>query len=80
MSNKNMDVKIKDRDKETEQLRMALNMCGIYSDYIHTDLIIRVTNIYNRLKGNLSILDCTNLLAEWEKDWKDNFDRMKYEE
>jgi hypothetical protein len=52
-----MKVKIKDRVLEVNQLRMALNMCGLGVDYIQTDLIMMVLPVVNKMKGEFTLRD-----------------------
>ena len=70
-------VKIKDRDKEVEMFRMALNMVGINVDYIITDLIDDVVRKMIDKKGKFSMKDATNILVNHEEKWEEYFKKQK---
>lgn len=63
------DCLIKDRKKEIEYLRMALNMCEIGVNYVQTDLILRVIARLEKRRGNMNINDISKILTEWIQDW-----------
>lgn len=73
-------VKIKDRKKDIEFLRMGLNMCGIKVDYTHTDLISKVFTIVNEKKGKSDMKDMSLILAEWETHWNEYFRSQENED
>ena len=75
-----MDVKIKDRKREVEYLRMALNVCEIGVDYTHTDLIIRVYEKLKVLDGKFSISDGADILYDWKQEWQSYFDKQSVKE
>ena len=75
-----MDVKIKDRKREVEYLRMALNVCEIGVDYTHTDLIIRVYEKLKVLDGKFSISDGVDILYDWKQEWQSYFDKQSVKE
>lgn len=68
-----MKVEIKDRKKDIEYLRMALNMVEIGVDYEITDLIIRVANELKKRGDGFSIDDAVHILYEWKIDWQEYF-------
>ncbi len=70
-----MDVKIKDRKRDVEILRMALNMCEIGVDYPQADMINRVVNKLSELKEAFSMKDGIELHSEWKKEWQDYFQK-----
>ncbi len=69
-----MSVKIKDRNTDTEYLRMALNICELGVDYIHADLILRVQKELKRLKGKFSLNDGARIHHEWKQHWEKYFE------
>lgn len=64
-----MNVLIKDREKETEQLRLALNMSGISVNYQTTDLIKKVFDAHKKHKGNFNVSHCLDIERKWEQKW-----------
>jgi hypothetical protein len=68
-----MDVKIKDRKKEIEFLRMACNMAELGINYIQADLIIRLQDGLDKLKGKFSISDGVEIQYKWAEDWQEYF-------
>jgi len=72
-----MDVEIKDRKKEIEYLRMALNMVEIGVNYEITDLIIRVSKELNEMGDHFAIDDAVHILYDWRRDWKEYFKLKK---
>lgn len=75
-----MDVKIKDRKEEIEFLRIACNMAEIGIEYQHADLIIRLQERLNKLKGKFSISDSTEIHHKWKADWEKYFDELSNKE
>jgi len=75
-----MKVKIKDRDKEVEMLRMALNMAGINVDHVVTDLI---NDVFRKLVvkgGQFSMRDATDIQVNHEEKWERYFKKQKESE
>lgn len=68
-----MEVKIKDRKKEIEFLRMACNMAELGIGYQHADLIIRLQERLKKLKGKFSIDDGVEIHYKWKEDWQKYF-------
>lgn len=70
------EVKIKDRERAIEYIRMALNMCEIGVNYQQAELIVTVVSECDRLRGDLTVEDTYNLLsahkAKWEKYFNEN--------
>ena len=52
-----MNVKVKDRKDNIEFVRMALNLAEIGVDYPNADLIVRIMERLNELKGKFSLKD-----------------------
>lgn len=75
-----MKVRIKDRKKEIEYLRMALNLCEIGVDYTHADLIIRVTKALKKMKGDFSLEDGVKVHHKWKEEWEKYFDEESEKE
>jgi hypothetical protein len=68
-----MDVKIKDRNFETESLRIALNMAEVSVTYIVTDLILKVQKVLDVKKGKMNITDSCKIHADWRNEWDSYF-------
>lgn len=66
-----IEVKMKDRDKEIEMLRLVLNASGIYVNYQQAELINNVFQKFNELKGNFTIDDGYDILMNWKKKWEE---------
>lgn len=72
-----MDVKIKDRDKKIEQLRLALAMVDIGVSYPTCDLLADVMNTIDEKDGEFSIKDAAEIKVVWEKRWDKYFNEQK---
>ena len=72
-----MDVKVKDRKKEVEYLRMACNMAELGINYIQADLILRLQERMSQLKeGKFSISDGVEIHYKWKQDWQKYFEEQ----
>lgn len=69
-----MEVEIKDRKKEVEYLRMACNIAQIGINYRQADLILRLQEKLEKVKGNFSLSDGAKIYSEWNKDWQKYFE------
>jgi hypothetical protein len=74
-----MNVAVKDRQRDIEYIRIALNCVEIGIDYQRADLINRTLVVLARNKGKFSLENATEIQAKWEKDWADYFDEKKKE-
>jgi len=63
------DVPISDRKDEIEWVRMALAMSQIGFSYEAADLVKRIMERLNKLKGKYSLKDGAEIKAEWEREW-----------
>jgi len=72
-----MDVKIKDRKKEIEYFRMALNMCEFGVDYTQADLIMRVTEKLKDAKGNFNLEHGVEIFNQWKQEWEKYFEKKE---
>lgn len=70
-----MFVEIKDRERDTETLRMLLNICEVGVDYQTTDLILRCVEAHKKGKGKLTLSDGSKLLSDWHKTWQQYYER-----
>jgi 6-phosphogluconate dehydrogenase len=75
-----MEVKIKDREREIEWIRMSLCMVEIGIEYIHADLIKRVFDVLNKKKGQYSLKDSAEIHAKWQEDWNKYFKEQQKKE
>jgi hypothetical protein len=74
-----MEVEIKDRKEEVEYLRMALNMCELGVGYTQTDLILRVLERLDKVKGEFTITDAVEIHHKHKQEWQMYFEE-KYKE
>jgi hypothetical protein len=72
-----MKVKYLDRESEVEQLRMALNMCGLGVDYVQADLIASVLPKVQELKGDFTLRDAEEIEYKHEQKWQKYFNPEK---
>jgi hypothetical protein len=72
-----IDVKIKDRKKDVEMLRLALSMSGVGANYITCDLISKVLSGMKKKGGKFSLLDGAKIEAAHEKEWTAYFKKVK---
>ena len=69
-----MNVLIKDRKKEIELIRMALNMAEVGVNYETTELIITVIEQQKKLGGKFSLEDGCNIFSEWQNKWNNYYE------
>lgn len=70
------DVKIKDRDQDTEMLRMALNLAQLPVNYAQVDLIVKITEVFNKKKGEFDLSDGVNIYHKWKEQWDAYFEEV----
>ena len=73
-------VRIKDYEKETHYLLLALQSVGISLDYLTADLIYMTMERLNEKGGNMSINDTSELQINHQKKWKTYFESLKHNE
>lgn len=71
------EVKISDRERDIEYIRMALNMCQIGVNYQQAELINMVVRECDRLGGNLTVEDACDLFSAHKKKWDKYFNEEK---
>lgn len=71
-----LQVKIKDRKNEVEFLRMACNMAELGIGYQHADLIIKLQERLEKLKGEFTINDGVEIHHKWKKEWEKYFEEQ----
>lgn len=71
-----MEVKIKDRKEDVEFFRIACNMAKINLDYIHADLILKLQERLQKMKGGYAISDSVEIYAEWKEYWDNYFEEL----
>ena len=71
------EVKISDRERAIEYIRMALNMCQIGVNYQQAELIDMVVRECDRLSGDLTVEDACAIFSEHKKKWDKYFDEEK---
>jgi hypothetical protein len=72
-------VKITDRKREIELVRMALNFSGVSINYEQTDLFLTVMNEVKKKKGNFSIKDGSAIQIKWARTWEEYYRRQEEE-
>lgn len=72
-------VRIKDREKEVEYLRMALHLVGIELQYEHAELVIKTQKELNKLKGKFSIRHAVELKIANQERWDKYYDNINKE-
>ena len=72
-----MSVKIKDREKSVEYLRLALVMAEIGIDYETCELIKKMNSEVTRLKGSFTVDDASRIKAEWVERWESYHKKQK---
>jgi len=70
------DILIKDRKKEIEILRMALNLSEIWMDYESTDLLVRVQDKLNKKKGKFSLNDGVEIFHKWKEEYREYYKKF----
>jgi len=71
-----MEVDVTHRKTEVEHLRMACNMAELGISYTQADLIVRLQEKLNKLKGELTIEDCIGVYHKWKEDWQKYFENQ----
>lgn len=72
-----MKVEIKDRLKDIEYFRMALNMVEIDVDYPIAHLIIQIQEKIKEKGDKFTVLDATKLLSKWRNNWDEYEENLK---
>lgn len=71
-----MDVKVKDRKKEIEYLRIACNMAELCINYTQADLILRLQERLKKKKDSFSISASVEIHHKWKDDWDYYFEKQ----
>ena len=74
-----MDIDIKDRVKDVEYLRLALNCCDLAVDYKTSLLIHLVSEKIIASNGNCTINEIVNINCEWKRNVEKYFEQTKKE-
>lgn len=72
-------VKIKDRDLNTEYLKMALNTAGIPLNYQDTEIIKEIYQKVEKLGGDYSVKDSVEICHRWKNKWDKYFKELENE-
>ena len=77
-----MERKVNVRDYENEQhyLLCALNLVGVKTDYITTDLIYVTIEKLKEKGGIFDLKDAVKIKIEHERKWEDYFENQNDEE
>ena len=67
----NFFVDHKDRNPDTNYLRMLFNMLEIQIDYIEVDLILQAMEQYKKKGANLDMKDTAKIKADWVAKWSE---------
>ena len=68
-------VKQKDRDPRTNEMRAMLKLLGFGMTYVDTDLLMRGLEVFEKKGGKMDLRDSTRLHMEWEKRWDKYFEK-----
>ena len=71
------DAQLKDRNQETEILRMVLNSCEVNISYIGCDLICRAQKLIENKNGNPRIDEIHDMHHKWKEDWDKYFNGIQ---
>lgn len=63
----------KDRKKDIEFLRMALNLCELPVSYEQSDLILRAYTLVKEKQGNTNMDDALKIYYNWKNHWDNYF-------
>jgi hypothetical protein len=67
-------VSVKDYEEQKHYLLCALNLVGVETDYITTDLIYVTLEKLKEKDGNFDLKDAAKIKIEHEKKWEDYFE------
>lgn len=73
------DVKIKDRKYDVEILRMACNLAELNIGYVQADLILKLQDRLEKIKGKFSLHDGIEIHHKWKEDWIKYFEELDNE-
>ena len=68
-----MKVAIKDYKKQQHELKVALELCGLSTDYITADLVYSVLEALSEKGDSFSIKDGVKIQLNHEKKWEAYF-------
>lgn len=63
-----------ERENRTNEIRILFNALGWKLDYIHTDLIVKALNLYEKMGKKMGIRETSKLQSDWEKHWETYFE------
>ena len=73
-------VSVKDYEEQKHYLLCALNLVGVKTDYITTDLIYVTLEKLKEKDGNFDLKDAAKIKIEHEKKWEDYFEDKEIKE
>ena len=73
-------VSVKDYEKEQHYLLCALNLVGVQTDYLTTDLIHRTLEKLKEKGAEFDIKDSVSIKLEHEKKWEAYFKNKELSE
>lgn len=73
-------VSVKDYEEQKHYLLCALNLVGVKTDYITTDLIYVTLEKLKEKGGNFDLKDAAGIKIEHERKWEDYFENQKDKE
>ena len=63
-----------EREKEVNNVKIALNLVGINVDYPTTELITKSLEVLKEMDDEMNIEDASKIQVAWEEKWKEYFD------
>jgi hypothetical protein len=73
-------VSVKDYEEQKHYLLCALNLVGVKTDYITTDLIYVTIEKLKEKGGIFDLKDAVKIKIEHERKWEDYFENQNDEE
>ena len=70
-------VNVRDYEKKQHYLLCALNLVGVNTDYITTDLIHITLEKLKEKGGGFDLKDATEIKIDHERKWKNYFENQK---
>lgn len=64
-------IEIKDWEQDVHWLYLALRSVGFDIDYMATDLVNSTLKVFDKTKGEMTVMDNCKIKAEHQKKWDD---------
>jgi hypothetical protein len=66
---KKIEIEIKEYEPEVHLLLLAIQSVGVQIDYVTCDLINSTLKVFNKMNGEMTIMDSCKIKAEHEEKW-----------